>query len=197
MAVADHRRAWRWRGMTRRSTMSAGTTRRPSLPGCRAVRPRLSPADRGGMGGTRRAPARRAAIGGASSRVRRLANCAGCGGTQDPRAPLPVDTFPAKPLRPLRDARRRRAMGAGLLVPELQQCSRRWFGPAVAELHEAGAARRVVPRRDRRYHADRREATTMRRFAIWRTASGSRATSTELDARLLRRRRRRSRSART
>ena len=59
--------------------------------------------------------------------------------------------LPAQPVRPLRHGRRRRAMGAGLLVPELQQCARRRLGAAVAELHEARAARRIVPRRSRRH----------------------------------------------
>ena len=108
-----------------------------------------------------------------------LANCAGCGGTQDPRAPLPVDTFQPNPFGLY-------GMLGGVAqwvqdcwLPNYSNAPGRWLGSAVARLHEAGAARRFVPRRDRRYRADRPEGITMRRCAIWRTDSGWHATSIE------------------
>ena len=111
-----------------------------------------------------------------------LANCAGCGGTQDPRAPLPVGTFQPNPSASTECSAASRN-GCRIAGSRTTAMPRRRLGAAVAELHEARAARRFVPCRARRYRADRRAGITMLRCAIWRTASGWRATSIEAEAR--------------
>ena len=109
-----------------------------------------------------------------------LANCADCGGTQDPRAPLPVDAFPPNPFGLHGMLGGVAQWTADCWFPNYQRCAGRWLGArsrraAMKRVLRGGSFRAGR----RRYRCRLAREFTMRRCAIWRTASGWRATSTE------------------